>query len=130
MAGLTCLQSLFFIYRGLDTRAAVAINGGNDGFYVFMDLRVEQRCVQVSYNLNLKPVTHSTPGNGLLRRTHSILDWRHSTRQRTLNASQSTLGLLEQLSNVGTKIATRITILNVRKFAVLRLRSSSRFKPS
>jgi len=55
-------------------------------------LPVEQRCVQVSYNF--KDIER---------------------------ISKHPRALMEQLSNVETKIVTRIKNLNVRKFVVLRL---------
>ncbi|KAH9958298.1 hypothetical protein BC827DRAFT_1220340, partial [Russula dissimulans] len=46
IAGLTRSKSLFSIYMGLDAR--VPVIDGSDEFYLFMDLRAEQRWV--SYN--------------------------------------------------------------------------------
>jgi hypothetical protein len=48
MAGLTRSQSLFSLYTGVDA-CALAINSSEE-FYLFMDLRAEQRWV--SYNMN------------------------------------------------------------------------------
>jgi hypothetical protein len=49
IAGLTRSKSLFSIYMGLDAR--VPVIDGSDEFYLFMDLRAEQRWV--SYNCGL-----------------------------------------------------------------------------
>src|SRR5712672_716698 len=102
MAGLTRSQSLFSIFTGVDARA-LAING-SDEFFLFMDLRAEQRWV--SYNMNSRKwLVATNEFNSRLEALNTLEGIGHIPKHpRTL---------MEQLGNVETKIATRIACNNL-----------------
>ncbi|KAH9958749.1 hypothetical protein BC827DRAFT_1344607, partial [Russula dissimulans] len=96
MAGLRRSQSLISIYMSLDAR--VPVIDGSDEFYLFMDLRAEQRWV--SYNMNSwKWLAATHEFNSQLEALNASKNIEHIPKYPRV--------LMEQLGNM-EKIATRI----------------------
>jgi hypothetical protein len=103
MAGLTRSQSLFSLYTGVDA-CALAINSSKE-FYLFMDLRAEQRWV--SYNMNSRKwLTATNEFNCRLEALDASKNVKHIPKHPR--------ALMEQLGNVEMKIATRIACNNFK----------------
>ena len=101
LAGLTRSQSLFTLSTGIDARAlSIDGNGGNEEFFLFMEMRAEKRWV--SYNMNTHKWVPATI--------------EYNSRLAELNAAKNIAptipkhprALMEQLGDIETKISARI----------------------